>query len=1320
MAQALKAGSAYLVGGMDSYTLPSALTDREYVAGMNVTCRGGIVQTRPGTRSLSQVVGSAIRVQGFAAFTPTGGIPHLVAAVDGRIYVSQQPFDEVRQLTNLRFNPTSRYVVFETCLKSTDYTADGELIFLDRPYNVLMIQDGATRAAYWDGSSSGHLNPTPSGRTDENGEILTEPGFDETFIGLFMRWSGNRLWVARQGQIFASDFGNPMKFTEAQYINEGRSFYLTGECTGMIETPDQSGLIVFTADNGTLFKTSIQDRQLWLQTVDFQKVIFPDIGCVAPFSPIRQYGLIWWFSAQGLINSDQALALYRTSRIDYQDTEMMCSKGNLGPDLGGICTAAFENYLLVSVPSGDVYNRHTWCLDQSVLEDGAKAWDSYWTGWYPHQWATARMDGHERVFFLAKDDNGCVKIWEANQPDRTDNGAPITCFAQLKPHLFGEIDSQKRFLYAEIFAQEILGDVSVLIGVGGLKGAFFRAGLKEIVATKGAVYATSLYDINTCMYGNRPQSRTIVTQENPDPGYCNTCGVESNLPNSIDREFGLLVVWSGRLGITGYSLTAAKYEETTSGACEPVETGPRSLSEQGCSARSLYITGCAFENFYGTASLEVYCQRSKSMVIGVGQATSIISQADADRKARAAAQIQADQFCACSDEIFLNEVQRFTAYCVGVSGVSKTVIIPAGRYRSEVSQADADAQAYAAAREQAEAGLECPEPPPSDCTYEPIASYPDSSESWKAFIVQLTDGGDIEDYNQEYGALSPDAKRVVLGRFRSLLGPLVQNQVIDTSVKPNSPYLGEWAGNVTSFSLPDSRYYLPATDQYPVFSREYDFIGGAYNPDLASVGNYTWYHEDYDAPEVAEDIIFWYSLSENGKVRIGVNTDFLYVIRAENEDDFVDPLAFFDCLNYCGDKCTGSYNGESGFWSKTGPGEWEFTLIGRLPEWGNPGDYALSVNLISGDGSIMYGERIDYLNNLYYLVKWVDNVPTEVEKDQNFVASFISEDGSTVCHRFLDDIEDTMWDSVNGWRNLGAMIRAIPSLVPANASWFDEPYEGSYSQQLMGISGNAKFFLVRVVGPNFDEVSPLMYVCLGDTPPIVYGPGSFRKGIGGPSDSNVWGRLDKISAYQFPGDCTFQFWHRISSSPTPQLYGAVCGHGIAGSDVNSYRPTDNSFVFYFPDSVLYTSSGEAPTDTWNHWTVRREGTVLTLFKNGVQIYQDDPGSATPFNYFNTNQDFYFGKFAVGIGANDYRSEFHMSDFRMWNIARSDAEILADYQQRLAGNEAGLVAYYPMYETDSVFNDLTGNNASIFLKNVSGSGPNADIGWDSNTPPPFFS
>lgn len=705
----LEYGAGYLVGGCDSYTLPDALLDTEYVAGMNVVNRGGVIQTRPGTKSIVDVVRDAVRVQGFTAFTPTGGVPHLVAAVDGNIYVSPAPFNAARQLTTVHFNPTSKFVIFESCLKSSDYTADGQLFFLDHPFNVLMIQDGSGKAAFWDGNNSRHLNPAPSNNFDANGEIVTVEGFDETFIGLFMKWSGNRLWVERNGMVFASDFGNPMKFTEARYINEGRAFYLTGECTGMIETPEQDGLLVFTADNCTLFQTNIQDRSLWLTTPNFQKIVFANIGCVAPFSLIKQYGLIWWFSSMGMINTDQALSLNRTSRMDFQDNEMMCSKCNIGPDMTGICTAAFENYLLVSVPSGDVKNKHTWCLDQAVLEDGTKAWNSFWTGWWPVQWASAKINGHERIFFISKDSTGCVKIWEANQPDRTDNGAPITCWVQTKNQNFGDLKSFKRFIRAEVYGYEILDDVSVAVAVSGRKGGFYKILSKEIVATKGAVYADQIYDFNVCFEGLRPQTRVINTQETNNPGDCNECGIESPYPNDIDQAFGLLVMWSGRFGFTGFGMFAKYYGDPPAGDCEIDEVGPNSLTERGCSAKDEFVIRCPFPTYDGTGSVTLFCPRSKVEITKYATATSIISQADANRKATHAARLAAEHECACSQFVWLNTIQRFTAYCPGNNITPPvTVFVQAGAFRSTISQQDANEQAANYAKAKAEADLFCP------------------------------------------------------------------------------------------------------------------------------------------------------------------------------------------------------------------------------------------------------------------------------------------------------------------------------------------------------------------------------------------------------------------------------------------------------------------------------------------------------------------------------------------------------------------------------------------------------------------------------------
>jgi hypothetical protein len=704
----LQYGAGYFVGGCDSYTLPDALLDTEYVAGMNVVNRGGIIQTRPGSKSIIDIVASAENVQGFTSFTPTGGVPHLVAAVDGKIYIAAAPFNSARILTGIHFNPTSKFVIFETCLKSSDYTASGELFFLTHPYNILMIQDGTTRAAFWDGNNARHLNPSPSNNFDANNNIVTVEGFDETFIGLFMKWSGNRLWIERNGQVFASDFGNPIKFTEAQYINEGRAFYLTGDCTGMIETPEQDGLLVFTAENCTLFQTNIQNRTLWLTTQNFQKIVFPQIGCVAPFSLVKQYGLIWWFSSMGMINTDQALALNRTSRMDFQDNEMICSKGNIGPDMTGICACAFENYLLVSVPSGHRKNKHTWCLDQAVLEDGTKAWSSFWTGWFPVQWAAVKINGHERIFFISKDANNCVKIWESNQPDRTDNGAPITCWVQMKNHNFGDLKSFKRFLRAEAYGYEILGDVSFAIAVSGRKGGFYKICQKEIVATPGAVYADQIYDINTCIEGLRPQSRVINSQENVSPGNCNQCGIESVFPNDIDQAFGLLFLWSGRFGMTGFGMFAKNYGKTSSGDCETQEIGPNALSERGCSDKANTVIRCPFPIFQGTGSYTLACSRTKLDITTYGSAESIISQQDADRKAIHNARLQAEQECACAEFVWVNTIQRFTAFCPNDSITPPvTVFIKAGQFRSTVSQAYADAQALAAAKAQAEDQIFC-------------------------------------------------------------------------------------------------------------------------------------------------------------------------------------------------------------------------------------------------------------------------------------------------------------------------------------------------------------------------------------------------------------------------------------------------------------------------------------------------------------------------------------------------------------------------------------------------------------------------------------
>lgn len=622
-------GDDTFVFGANSYTNPTKLTPGEYVMGMNIINRGGIAQTRPGSRSLLDIPSG--NLQGLKLFKPASGIPHLVFAVDGAIYVSAYPFESYARLSNIQFSPSSKYVSWAVCLQSTTYTADGVITFLPNPISVLMMQDGVTRAAYWDGSSSGHIDPTPS-ETD-----ITMVGRDGTPVGLWMAWSNNRLWVSRGGQIFASDIGNPLKFADARYLNEGRAFYLPDDCTGITETSDQQGIICFTQNAGVFLRSSIQDRTQWLTTAGFQQTILPSIGCVSPRSIVQQYGIIWWYSSKGLINFDDALRLNVTSRLTIQDTEMAASKAYLSYDLSGVCGGINENFLFHAVPYGDSVNTRIHVLDQESFEGSANSWPSYWTGWRPVEFATGTINSYDRVFTISKDYDGVNRIWELFRSEKNDNGIPITCYIQTRPLFFNNRD-YKRFKYAEIELCNIVGSVAIKVAAAGLRGGYQTICTKDIVSTVGQIYSDSLYGTNEhTIYGSLPQTRIILTDDMPGPSDCNSECIESDRRGLIDKAFSLAIVWSGELGVSAYRMFSLFEPVAYQGTCEDDETGEtRLINPQGCGSVEKFNTEEAFNKYYASYTFNATNEAGESSAKNSIQ-SSVINQQDADRKAIATA-----------------------------------------------------------------------------------------------------------------------------------------------------------------------------------------------------------------------------------------------------------------------------------------------------------------------------------------------------------------------------------------------------------------------------------------------------------------------------------------------------------------------------------------------------------------------------------------------------------------------------------------------------------------------------------------------------------
>lgn len=170
-------GGKNFVYGINSYAHPQDLNKGQLSWMVNGWTKKGIPYTRPGYQTRFRLPDG--KAQGFTLFKPKDGERVMVMAVSGKIYVSQFPYEDFMQLTQLQFNKDVDHVIFKEALQGAD--GPGNLI---PPRPVLIMQDGRSQPAYYDGAFARHL--LPGGSTNE------------TVVGFAMEWTGSRLWVSRE------------------------------------------------------------------------------------------------------------------------------------------------------------------------------------------------------------------------------------------------------------------------------------------------------------------------------------------------------------------------------------------------------------------------------------------------------------------------------------------------------------------------------------------------------------------------------------------------------------------------------------------------------------------------------------------------------------------------------------------------------------------------------------------------------------------------------------------------------------------------------------------------------------------------------------------------------------------------------------------------------------------------------------------------------------------------------------------------------------------------------------------------------------------
>ncbi|NCR19620.1 MAG: LamG domain-containing protein [Microcystis aeruginosa LL13-03] len=154
------------------------------------------------------------------------------------------------------------------------------------------------------------------------------------------------------------------------------------------------------------------------------------------------------------------------------------------------------------------------------------------------------------------------------------------------------------------------------------------------------------------------------------------------------------------------------------------------------------------------------------------------------------------------------------------------------------------------------------------------------------------------------------------------------------------------------------------------------------------------------------------------------------------------------------------------------------------------------------------------------------------------------------------------------------------------------------------------------------------------------------------------------------------------------------GFNLRVTDTNKLSSTVvNGVNFNAVESNITINSQQ-----WYHVSATFDGSqkTLKLYVNGVLVGVNTDVTITPIS---SNVSLKIGERGDDLQPRYWYFNGQIDDVRVWNVARTQAEIQANLNQKLSGNEQGLVGYWNLEENSgNTVNDLTSNKNNGTLTN----------------------
>jgi len=165
---------------------------------------------------------------------------------------------------------------------------------------------------------------------------------------------------------------------------------------------------------------------------------------------------------------------------------------------------------------------------------------------------------------------------------------------------------------------------------------------------------------------------------------------------------------------------------------------------------------------------------------------------------------------------------------------------------------------------------------------------------------------------------------------------------------------------------------------------------------------------------------------------------------------------------------------------------------------------------------------------------------------------------------------------------------------------------------------------------------------------------------------------DMMSCHVDPAQCDFIFGER------PRWWGISIGE----------RNGEDKIWVWNYDSGYDVVGVDYSLNTWVHVTLVHSNGVLRAYRNGEEV------GSTPSGATQRPPEFEPVLYLGGIIVNETENWTFagvLDEVRLWNYARTEAQVQADMYHSLNGDEAGLMAYYKMSDGSGLtLTDDTGN------------------------------